>query len=102
MNLPKIETLLASSNKLKGNCSGIYYLFDGAELVYIGKGWNCLFRLAEHTRKDSDKVFTPWNYIPIESDGMRNELERELIQTYKPKYNKTFKIHCKLAPGDVG
>ncbi len=91
MKLSEIESLLSTSNKLEGNCAGIYYLFDGDELVYIGKGWNCLLRVAEHTRKDSDKVFTSWNYMPIESDSKRNELERVLIQAYKPKYNKTFK-----------
>jgi len=51
----EIHKLLETSNKLEGNCSGVYFLFNGEELVYIGKGWNCFLRIAEHTRKDSDK-----------------------------------------------
>ncbi len=91
MKHEEIEKLYASSNKLEGNCSGIYFLFDGQELVYVGKGWNCLLRVAEHTRKDSDKKFTSWNYMYIENDRECNELERELIRTYKPKFNKALK-----------
>ena len=91
MKKDEIDCLLDSSNKLEGNCSGVYFLFDGQELVYVGKGWNCLLRIAEHTRKDSDKLFTSWNYMCIESDEKRDKLERELIRTYKPKYNKTGK-----------
>ena len=91
MKHEEIEKLHASSNKLEGNCSGIYFLFDGQELVYVGKGWNCLLRIAEHTRKDSDKKFTSWNYMYIENDRERNELERALIRTYKPKFNKALK-----------
>ena len=90
MNL-EIDDLMQSSKKLEGNCSGLYFLFDGDDLVYIGKGWNCLLRVAEHTRKDSDKVFTSWEYIHIQDKREYSMLERELIQKHAPKYNKTYK-----------
>jgi len=83
-----IKSLRSSSKLLEGNCSGVYFLFYGDDLVYIGKGWNCLLRVAEHTRKESDKVFTSWNYIPIENKDEYNALEKELIKIYQPKYNK--------------
>jgi len=86
-----IIELGSTSKKLEGNCSGIYLLFDGQELVYIGKGWNCLLRVAEHTRKESKKKFTSWNYLCTENDQTRDKLEKELIQSHKPKYNKTYK-----------
>lgn len=89
----KIEELLKTSKKLEGNYSGIYFLFDGDELVYIGKGWNCLLRVAEHTRKDSDIVFNSWNYINIAEENEYNKIEKELIKQFIPKYNK---IHKKL------
>lgn len=86
-----ISDLKRTSIELAGNCSGVYFLFNENELVYIGKGWNCLLRVAEHTRKDSDKLFTSWNYIHIERKQDYETLEKELIGLYKPKYNKTYK-----------
>jgi len=44
-----LKKLLDESRKLEGNCQGVYFLFDGEELVYVGKSWNCLLRIAEHT-----------------------------------------------------
>lgn len=87
--MEEIYNLYKSSKFLEGNCSGIYFLFDGNELVYIGKGWNCLLRIAEHTRKDSDKKFTSWNYISINDINEYNRIEKELIKKHNPKYNKT-------------
>lgn len=84
----QIEELKSTSQKLTGNCSGVYFLFDDNELVYVGQGWNCLLRVAEHTRKDSGKKFTDWNFIEIENEQERKQLERELRDTLKPKYNK--------------
>jgi len=83
-----ITSLLNSSKPLAGNCSGIYFLFDREELVYIGKSWNCLLRVAEHTRKDAEKFFTSWNFIAVDGDIEKNILERKLIQTHNPKYNR--------------
>lgn len=71
-----------------GHTSGVYFLFQGTELVYIGEGWNCFLRVAEHTRKDSDRVFTHWNYVAIESKEERKALEKELRCQYKPKFNR--------------
>ena len=84
----EIQKLWETSTELKGNYSGVYFLFDGKELVYVGKGWNCFLRIAEHTRKDSDKIFTSWNYIHIEDEAEYNALERKLINKYSPKYNR--------------
>ncbi len=57
-------------------------------LVYIGQRWNCLLRVAEHTGRNSYKAFTSWNYLPIDGNIERKELERMLIQRYRPKHNK--------------
>ncbi len=80
----KIEELKSSSQPLTGNCSGVYFLFDNKELVYIGEGWNCFLRVAEHTRKDSDKFFTKWNFIEIENEKERKQVERELRSKFGP------------------
>jgi excinuclease UvrABC nuclease subunit len=83
-----IEQLRLSSQTLTGNCSGVSFLFDDNGLVYVGEGWNCLLRVAEYTRKDSDKIFTKWNFIKIENENERKRVEQELRRKVKPKYNK--------------
>jgi hypothetical protein len=42
-----IEELYQTSVPLSGTCSGVYFLFHGKELVYVGQGWNCFLRVAE-------------------------------------------------------
>jgi len=84
----QLNELPAKSFDLEGNTGGVYFLFNNDELVYIGKGWNCLLRVAEHTRKDSNKVFNSWRYTEVIDSKKRGELERELIRKYKPIYNK--------------
>jgi predicted GIY-YIG superfamily endonuclease len=80
-----IDELKFTSYKLDGNCSGVYFLFNENELVYIGKGWNCLLRIAEHTRKDSDKIFTSWNYIHIKDRNEYDALENGVNQYSQTK-----------------
>lgn len=83
-----IDDLRRSAIPLQGACSGIYLLFADNELVYVGEGWNCLLRVAEHTRKDSSrKTFTSWNFVPEESEMGRKLLEQELRKRFGPKYN---------------
>ena len=80
--------LVDTSAPLAGNCSGVYFLFYNDELVYIGQGWNCLLRVAEHTRKDSDKVFNRWNFIPVQDERERLAFEAQLRRQFKPRFNK--------------
>jgi predicted GIY-YIG superfamily endonuclease len=84
----KIEELSRTSMSISGACSGVYCLFNEHELVYVGEGWNCFLRVAEHTRKESDKIFTRWNFIPIEDAEKRKAQEREICAEFKPKYNR--------------
>jgi len=86
--MANIKELNQASIALVGACSGVYFLFDDDELVYIGQGWNCLLRVAEHTRKDSNKVFNKWNFIRIEDEEERKDRERELRAQLKPRFNK--------------
>lgn len=66
----------------------MYFLYDNDELVYVGQGWNCLLRVAEHTRKDSDKVFTHWSFLPVPDESLRKSLEKELRAALKPRFNR--------------
>lgn len=88
-----IKELVRSSIPLNGDCSGIYFLFNNDELVYIGCGWNCFLRVAEHTREDM--IFTSFQFIEyIEDEQKYVTREEELIAEFKkqfkkkPKYNE--------------
>jgi len=86
--IPKPSSLRRAAAALVGNVSGVYFLFEGDELVYIGEGWNCFLRVAEHTRKESTKKFTHWSYLEIPSRSERKIVERTLRAQYSPRYNK--------------
>jgi excinuclease UvrABC nuclease subunit len=87
MKLPDVAMLQKKSKRLEGNGPGVYFLFHDEELVYVGKSWNCLLRVAEHTRKETNKVFDSWSYYPTDYDEDLLELEKELIGLHRPKYN---------------
>ena len=84
------QAKFTSSNFISGKSRVNYAgrVFDEKELVYVGEGWNCFLRVAEHTRKDSDKLFTKWNFIEITDENERKQVERELRSKFKPKYNR--------------
>ncbi len=82
-----LDKLRKESFPLVGNLQGVYLLFEGEELVYIGQGWNCFLRVAEHTKKNSNKLFTSWNFIPVEEPEDLDHFEKFLIQEHRPKYN---------------
>ena len=83
-----LEELKRVSYPLAGACSGVYFLFNKDELVYVGQGWNCFLRVAEHTRKDNFKEFTSWSFIHIEDETHRKDLEKQLRKEINTKYNK--------------
>lgn len=83
-----IDSIAISSVQIQGNVSGVYFLFDKDEVVYIGQGWNCFLRVAEHTRKDANKTFTHWWFIDIQSEVERKVVEKELIRKYQPRFNR--------------
>lgn len=85
------EEIHVGKHQLVGNVSGVYLLFHDDEVVYVGQGWNCLLRVAEHTRKESTIEFTSWSYIPIEGKQNRLVEERQLIERYEPRYNRQYR-----------
>ena len=79
-----------------GRCSGIYFLFRSGALVYVGQGWNCLLRVAEHTRRDGKrfKKFDSWTFLPYaqgkseKAKRLRKALERAYILEHEPVENR--------------
>lgn len=64
--------------------SGVYALFDGNELVYIGQAEHVLERIAQHLRS---KTFTHAAYISCPVSEL-DALERALLDVYAPPLNK--------------
>lgn len=62
---------------------GVYFLYDGDELVYIGTTDNLYRRIGQHIA-EGKKVFNRFEVYPTK-DRMR--LEGFLIRALKPKYN---------------
>jgi hypothetical protein len=63
--------------------AGIYYLFDGDEIVYIGQTTNLYARLGMHHNKRFDS-FALINCLEKE----RTRYEREAIYAFCPRYNR--------------
>ena len=82
-----LRALQLSATPLRGARAGIYFLFDDDEVVYVGQSWNCLLRVGEHTRRDSQKKFLSWNFMPVDEAQDRTSLERNLIANLKPRFN---------------
>lgn len=63
--------------------TGIYFLFKGDKLVYIGTTSRYPIRFAAHTAKDFDSFrFIEYPYKRC------YYFEKRLIKYFKPKYNK--------------
>ena len=63
---------------------GVYFLFDGDELVYVGKSKNIMARIGTHIA-DEQKTFDSFEIF--ETDDY-SRLEEFLIRLLKPKYNR--------------
>lgn len=77
--------------KFEAGCSGVYFLCNGPEIIYIGQSISVASRITFHLehaefRDEIDGVY----YLPLNSMGLL-EMETKLINEIKPKYNKTIR-----------
>jgi hypothetical protein len=75
---------------MKAIIAGIYFLFDGKEIVYVGQSSDIFRRIYEHSSgrsKGAKKKFDTWEYFEIADDAERLRAEDLLILALKPKYN---------------
>lgn len=63
---------------------GIYFLLDGAYIVYVGKSYDVHGRIKDHTK---DKKFTNVMFFKCEEDAL-GDIEDNLIKELRPPYNK--------------
>lgn len=64
--------------------SGIYFLWYGDTLVYIGQSSNGTSRIMDHKK---DKLFDSWYWIPVVEKYL-DDVEYFYIEKFKPEYNK--------------
>jgi hypothetical protein len=74
--------------------SGVYLLWNGSQLEYVGQGGHGPLRVGEHIRDRDPKYtgykgwsFDAFTFVPCEKSEM-NELELSYIRLLNPRYNK--------------
>lgn len=67
--------------------SGVYFLYDKEELVYIGQASNITRRILEHIEQGL-KVFDTVRYSLVPVTNL-NSVEMTLVKALKPKYNSS-------------
>ena len=65
--------------------SGVYFLCDGKQIVYVGQSVNAGSRSTSHRDKKFDAILI----LPVPEEQL-NEVEAAFIGLLSPKYNKTF------------
>lgn len=94
--LLSLNEIINSSSPWKG-VSGVYFLIENKEIVYIGQSNNVFQRIGEHFRK---KRFSRYVYIPCAEDGL-DILESLYIHIFAPKLNGIFANGIKTAPYSI-
>lgn len=75
---------------------GVYALFDGEQLVYIGQSNSLYSRIGNHIRENT-KTFDSFELFPLPdnySDVELSAVEYWLIAWFNPKYNKACTSQC--------
>ena len=85
--------------------AGVYFLYDGSELVYVGETNDIFRRISEHSRGrvkpgQQEKHFTWWEYIEVDNENLRKSIEYMFIQIAKPKYNEDYRFLYQLDIAD--
>ena len=68
--------------------SAIYVLWEGENMTYIGQSVHWYWRVLSHIRnaKSNKKNTTHFNILPTEKSQL-NQVEKRLINHFKPTYN---------------
>lgn len=68
------------------NACGLYFLWFGPRLMYIGRSVNIGYRVQKHDLVD-EKGFTHVTWLPVDRQD-HVEVERAYIHRYWPPYNR--------------
>ncbi len=78
----KVEFALLS-NKRVTHDTGVFLLYNGSAVVYVGKSFDVHHSVMNHYKS---KSFDSWNFIHCEP-YLQDEIVEDLILAYKPFYN---------------
>ena len=73
--------------------SGVYFLLDGDEVVYVGQAVNVYSRIGQHT----DKRFDRYAFVPCAVEVL-DRLESLYIHCLRPRLNGNQRNEAKCAP----
>lgn len=86
--LDRINQAAINIHRSKERASGIYFLLQDNELVYIGQSNNCGRRIYDHLTENV-KAFNRACYLPIDEADL-SDIESALINVFRPKLNRQF------------
>lgn len=86
---------LKYTQQVKAQVAGVYMLFDGADLVYIGESNHIFRRIAQHFNHKKG-LFDSFRYFVIDDERLRKGTEMFLINILRPKLNEDVK--CPATP----
>lgn len=95
-SLLRAEEITAASMPWKAQ-SGIYFLVDKEDVVYVGQSVNVHQRIAQHTEKQFDR----YAFVPCDV-GHLNILESLYIHCLRPRLNGNQSDGPKYAPISLG
>lgn len=70
---------------------GVYLLIRNHIVVYVGQTWQIETRIRNH-RSDKKKEFDRYHFFKCPAENL-NWFEQELIERFKPIYNKQTKVN---------
>lgn len=80
----RLDMLLRMSRIVEPAVSGVYFLFDAGELVYVGQSINVFARVASHTKAQR---FDRYAFLPC-PPGKLLEEEARMIRIFQPRNNR--------------
>ena len=93
------ELLLPRYREVIGNSSGIYALYKGKKLYYIGIAQNLLNRVAAHSKDKHKGKWDKVSFFVIDRHRYSKDIETVILRIAEPKGNGTrgkFEKHYEL------
>lgn len=93
------ELLLSRYREVIGNSSGIYALYKGKKLYYVGITQNLLGRVNWHTRDRHKNRWDKVSFFVIDRHRFSKDIETVILRIIEPKGNGTrgkFEKHYEL------
>lgn len=78
------EILQLERHAIEADVSGVYFLFQGESIVYVGQSRNIHSRVRDHL---ADKQFEHYSFIEIELPSHRKAIEAHYIEILNPLLN---------------